>query len=109
MALTTPLSGYVESKVQPRGYSYHRSGAVQIVDGNEEELQAFVIGTETYEVDLYRDGDTLYVCCTCPYFEGERVACKHIWATLLSAEKQGYLKGTGHGDPVYLEIHVEDN
>jgi superfamily II DNA or RNA helicase len=109
MALTTHLSRYVESKVQSRGYSYYRNGAVQIIDGNKEELQAFVTGTETYQVDLYRDGNTVYVCCTCPYFEGERDTCKHIWATLLAAEKPGYLKGKGQSDPVHLEIYVDNN
>jgi hypothetical protein len=106
MALTTHLSGYVGSKVQSRGYSYYRSGAVQIINGNKEELQASVIGTDAYEVDVYREEDTVYVSCTCPYFEGERETCKHIWATLLAAEKQGYLKGKS--DPVHLEIYVED-
>src|SRR3990172_8368629 len=109
MALTTHLSGYVESKVQSRGYSYYRSEAVQIINGNEEELQAVVIGTETYQVDLYRDKDTVYVACTCPYFDGERATCKHIWATLLAAEKHGYLRGRGNSDPLHLEIYAEDN
>ena len=109
MALTTHLSGYVDSKVQGRGYSYYRSGAVQITNGNEKELQAVVIGSDTYEVDLYREGDTVYVFCTCPYFEGERVTCKHIWATLLAAEKQGYLRGKSNSDPVHLEIDDEDD
>jgi len=108
MALTTHLSRYIASKVQSRGYSYYRNGAVQIIYGNKEELQASVIGTDTYEVDLYREEDTVYVFCTCPYFEGERESCKHIWATLLAAEKDGYLKGESKSDPVRLEIYVED-
>lgn len=106
MALTTHLSGYVGSKIQSRGYSYYRDGAVQILNGNKEELQAVVVGTDAYEVDLYREEDTVFVSCTCLYFEGERETCKHIWATLLAAEKQGYLKGKS--DPVHLEIYVED-
>jgi superfamily II DNA or RNA helicase len=108
MALTTHLSGYVGSKVRNRGYSYYRSGAVQIVNGNKEELQAVVTGTETYDVDLYREEETVYVSCTCPYFEGERETCKHIWATFLAAEKHGYLRGEGNSDPARLEIYVED-
>jgi len=109
MALTTHLSRHVGSKVRSRGYSYYRSGAVQIINGNNEELEAAVIGTETYAVDLYREDDTVHASCTCPYFEGERESCKHIWATLLAAEKQGYLRGEGNSDPVYLQIHAEDN
>src|SRR5262249_30587678 len=30
-----------------------------------------------------------FVSCTCPYFEED--SCKHIWATMLAAEAQGYL------------------
>jgi superfamily II DNA or RNA helicase len=109
MALTTHLSGYVDSKVRGRGYSYYRNGAAQIAHGNEEEVQALVIGTDIYRVDLYRKEDTVHVSCTCPYFEGERETCKHIWGTLLAAEKQGYLRGKGNSDPVRLQIYVEDS
>lgn len=108
MALTTHLSNYVDSKIRSRGYSYYRDGAVQILYGNKEDLQAVVIGTDAYQVDVYREEDTVYVSCTCPYFEGERDTCKHIWATLLAAEKNGYLKGESESDPVRLEIYVED-
>ncbi|PIX21163.1 MAG: hypothetical protein COZ69_16245, partial [Deltaproteobacteria bacterium CG_4_8_14_3_um_filter_45_9] len=109
MALTTYLSGYAGSKVRSRGYFYYRNGAVQIINGNKEEVQAIVIGTDAYQIDLYREEDTVYVFCTCPYFEGERETCKHIWATLLAAEKQGFLRGKGNSDPVHLEIYVEGN
>ena len=85
MPLTTHLSRYVDNKVRARGVSYYRDGAVQIIHGNKEEMQAIVFGTNTYEVDLYRQRDKVHVSCTCPYFEGERDTCKHIWASLLAA------------------------
>ncbi len=109
MALTTHLAGYVDGKVQGRGYSYYRSGAVEIIHGNKEELEALVVGSNTYGVDLYREEDTIHVSCSCPYFEGERETCKHIWATLLAAEKQGYLRGKSNSDPVHLMIYVDDD
>ena len=84
-------------------------GPFEIINGNKKELQAVVIGSDTYEVDLYREGDTIYVSCTCPYFEGERETCKHIWATLLAAEKQGYLRGKSNSDPAHLEIDVDND
>ncbi len=109
MALTTHLSGYVSNKVQGRGYSYYSSGAVEIIKGTKKEVEAVVVGSDAYEVDLYREGDAVYVFCTCPYFEGERESCKHIWATLLAAEKQGYLRGKSNSDPARLEIEVDDD
>lgn len=107
MALTTQLAYFFLSKVRKRGHSYYKSGAVEIINGNEEEVQAEVIGTDTYEVDLYRGDDTVYVFCSCPYFQGEKEPCKHIWAVLLSAEENGYLLGKDKGDPLYIEIDNE--
>jgi len=105
MALTTHLSQYVDSKVRQRGYSYFRSGSVDIVNGNKEELQALVFGSDTYEVEIFRLEDTVHVACTCPFFEGEGDTCKHIWATLLAAENKGYLRGKSNSDPKHLEIY----
>jgi hypothetical protein len=107
MALTTHLYGYVGRTVQGRGYSYYRIGAVRIINGNKDELQAFVFGSDRYKVNLYRKEDAIYASCTCPYFEGERGICKHIWATLLAGEKRGYLRGKGNSDPVRLKVDLE--
>jgi len=109
MALTTHLSGYVGSKVQERGRSYYRSGAVQIVDGDRKHLEAVVVGTEAYGVYLYREKDTICASCNCPYIEGERGVCKHIWAALLAAEKESYLRGKSNSDPMHLEIDAEND
>jgi hypothetical protein len=105
MALTTYLSRYVDNKVRERGHSYFRSGSVDIVNGNKEELQALVFGTDTYEVEIFRLEEAVHVACTCPFFEGERVCCKHIWAALLAAESKGYLRGKSNSDPAHLKIY----
>jgi len=102
MALTTHLYGYVSRTVQGRGDSYYRIGAVRVINGNKDALQAFVFGSHRYKVDLYRKEDTLYASCTCPYFEGEGGSCKHIWATLLAGEKRSYLRGEDNSDPLRL-------
>ncbi|MGB9629176.1 MAG: SWIM zinc finger family protein, partial [Thermodesulfobacteriota bacterium] len=104
MALTTNLTYYFPKKVRQRGYSYYRNGAVKILSGDREEVQAIVIGTRNYEVDLYREKDTIFPFCNCPYFEGGSGPCKHIWAALLSAEERGYLKGKDKADPFNLRI-----
>ncbi len=109
MALTTHLDGYVGFEIQARGYSYYRRGAVKVIHGNEEELSALIAGTETYEIDLYREEDTVHASCTCPYFDGQREICKHIWAALLAAEKLGYLRGGDNSDPARLEIDVDND
>ncbi len=109
MPLTTYLSGYVDSQVRGRGYSYYRNGAVQIIKGSRKDLQAMVVGSDAYRVDLYWDRDTVFASCTCPYFEGESMICKHIWATLLAAEKRDYLRGKSNSDPAHLEIDFKND
>jgi hypothetical protein len=107
MNLTTYLSDYVDEKVQRRGSSYYREGAVEILHGNREEMQAIVIGTNMYEVDLHRVRDTVQVSCTCPHFEGEMDVCKHIWAALLAAENKGYLRGKSNSAPARMEMFID--
>lgn len=109
MALTTYLSRYVDDKVRARGSSYYRDGAVQIIHGNREEMEAIVFGTGMYTVVLYREKDTVHVSCTCPYFVGEGDTCKHIWAALLAAENKGYLRGKSNSDPAHLEAYIESD
>jgi hypothetical protein len=106
MALTTHLYKYVSRAVQGRGDSYYRIGAVRVINGNKDVLQAFVFGSHRYKVDLYRKEDTIYASCTCPYFEGEGGSCKHIWATLLAAEQRGYLGGKDNSDPLRLKVDL---
>ncbi len=108
MSLTTYLSGYVDGQVRGRGYIYYRDGAVRIIEGSRDHLQALVTGSSTYQVHLNREGRTLYGTCTCPYFQKERETCKHLWATLLTAAKTEYLKGRDKTDPVFLETNLED-
>ena len=106
MAFTTHIAGQVDSAVRARGWSYYRNGAVQIVNGSREKLLAKVAGSETYEVRLRREGDTILASCTCPFFEGEEAVCKHIWAALLNAGQKDYLRGKNNRDPASLEVGI---
>lgn len=108
MPLTTYLSRYVDNKIRHRGASYYRDGAVEIIHGNQYEMEATVFGTDAYDVELYRQKDTVHASCTCPYFEGGGI-CKHIWASLLAAEKKGYLRGKSNSDPFNLEIYFGED
>lgn len=104
-SLTTHLIDLVPKKVQNKGRSYFWSGAVRVVDGDATYVDARVRGSEMYDVLLERQGTSVLVSCTCPYFQGNVQTCKHIWATLLAAETKGYLQGDGETD--LLDI-VED-
>ena len=73
-----------------RGDEYFRLSRVKVRAGSSTELSATVKGSEPYEVLLKVSGSKLAVSCTCPYFLGGQ-ACKHLWAAILTADKEGFL------------------
>ena len=98
MALTTRLINQVPAEIRSRGNDYQLRGAVNIRHGDNKTVRASVRGTEPYQVELKRTGATVRASCTCPYYDDNLDICKHIWATLLAAERTSYLGGSG-GDP----------
>jgi hypothetical protein len=91
--LTSKFFDDAESRTCSRGQAYFASGAVRKLSGDAWSVEARVQGSRLYEVDIFRFEDSFESSCTCPYYEGSADICKHIWATLLAAEKTGYLKG----------------
>ncbi len=89
--LTSLLARDFSSVVRHRGLEYFRARRVKILRGDEIAVEAIVRGTGVYEVSLRYAEGALYVACTCPYFESES-SCKHLWAVVLTAEKDGYLR-----------------
>ncbi|HWP60433.1 MAG TPA: DEAD/DEAH box helicase [Candidatus Acidoferrales bacterium] len=97
--------GYLTEKVfylanrltRERGRSYFEHGAVDLLEGDEWSVEAAVQGTRLYSVTIERADDSIEASCTCPYYERETAFCKHIWATVLAAEEEGYLDGSGGG------------
>ncbi len=77
---------------QGRGRSYFLSGAVRVIEGDEQHVSAAVQGSRRYEVEIAAGEGFLDYSCTCPFYEREFEPCKHIWATALAAERLGYVK-----------------
>lgn len=94
MYLTSKFALRFKERVRSRGQSYFARRRVDIVTGDKQVVQAVVNGSEEYDVSLKIVGRDLLVGCTCPYYEN--ALCKHIWATMLAAERKGYLTGTDH-------------
>src|SRR4051812_38032582 len=84
------LSSRVPSAVRSRGSQYFSQGNVHIESGSANHVDASVYGSMTYTVRIRIEDRKVVTTCDCPYFDGEGT-CKHIWATLLSAEEGGYL------------------
>ena len=92
MRLSQILQSRFMPDVRARGVAYARNGSTRIKFGDQAVVRAEVQGVDKYRVDLELDGKTLYVSCTCPYFEGREIGCKHCWATVLVAEQKGFLR-----------------
>jgi superfamily II DNA or RNA helicase len=100
MGLSSSLAGQVSPAVRKRGQGYYTSGAVRIRRGDDRSVEAAVQGTERYQVTLRRGPKALRVWCTCPYCDEFSEPCKHIWATILTADAWGYLRPPpGENDP----------
>ena len=84
------LSSRVPSAVRSRGSRYYSSGNVHIQRGSATHVEAVVQGSSKYSVQVHVDDRKVVVVCDCPFFDSEGI-CKHIWATLLAAESDGYL------------------
>jgi superfamily II DNA or RNA helicase len=100
MNLTKKLAREFPSSVKSRGEDYYWRRRVFIQTGKADEVEARVRGSRMYDVHLlYVDG-VLSAECDCAYYETGG-ACKHIWATILASDAQGYLSAiTG---PVLLD------
>ena len=89
--LTSLLARDFSAAVRHRGFEYFRARRVRILRGDESSVEATVRGTGVYEVSLRYTSGALYVSCDCAYFESNS-SCKHLWAVVLAAEKEGYLR-----------------
>src|SRR5947209_7463435 len=68
------------------GDAYYLGGRVLDVHLTDEGgIEARVSGDRIYEVFLNVGGGKIHVSCTCPWFQRQFEACKHIWAAIRAA------------------------
>ena len=88
MPISAPDFPGLPKSIVASGRSYYRQGRVRLeVEG--ASLRARVHGTNTYTVTLERESGRIVTTCTCPYAEGNQLACKHAVATTLAAMAHG--------------------
>ncbi len=92
MPLPPELVAQFSPDVRARGDEYWRARRVHLLDADDPaEVVALVRGSAPYEVTLRRRGRGRVVMdCTCPYLESHDAPCKHLWATVLEAERIGH-------------------
>jgi superfamily II DNA or RNA helicase len=103
MSLKGRLSQEFAGKIRDRGFAYFRTSAVEIFGHSQYQIDARVKGGEVYLVRLKLGRASIHVACTCAYFErGEK--CKHVWATMLTADSRQYLKDADLVTPLNLVL-----
>lgn len=97
MTLAAKLAFQFEKKIQIRGHDLYLQRAVKVVEATPRSFLATVSGSRLYEVELNYETDSLYIYCDCPYY-ADHGPCKHIWASILEADRRGSLdKARGSG------------
>src|SRR6266849_4863593 len=90
LRLSGRLSQFFDARTRQRGIDYFFGGAVHVESASEDFLLATVTGTAEYEVALEIEGKVLVADCSCPYAADHGELCKHIWSTLLAADRQDF-------------------
>lgn len=101
MYLQKYLSKSFSPRAREKGATLYETGSVKLLSGNQWEVSARVRESRNYTVDLTRDGEGIHVYCECDAWEYNGT-CKHIWATILAADRQSYLLGVVGGNPPRL-------
>ena len=108
MNLSRRLAGNFSGTVRHRGQSYFWQGRVRIREGSESHIVANVRGSQNYRINLdWENGDgVLAANCQCLYFDSDG-PCKHLWATILAAEADGYLAAAASAPKLVLDCGDE--
>lgn len=71
-----------------RGKEYYDCGYVEMLDSEEPLIQALVLGSQVYQVNIQKTGGHVTAMhCNCPYArKGEN--CKHMAAVLYALEEE---------------------
>src|SRR5881394_251185 len=90
MPIASRVAFQFDKGVQYRGFGLFRGHAVRVTDESSTHVHASVSGGIQYDVRVTLDDGRLLVSCDCVYF-GEYGKCKHLWATILEADRRGAL------------------
>ena len=102
--LVERLADDFSASARNRGQGYFWQHRVRILRGSDTELEAFVVGSDRYDVTLkWKDG-VLVSSCGCTHFVESGEPCKHLWACILAADAEGYLSAAATATDVFLDV-----
>ncbi|MDA1165673.1 MAG: helicase SNF2, partial [Planctomycetota bacterium] len=85
-----------------RGAAYVLAERVEITHVTDDRLYGVVHDGDEFQTQLSREDSQMTPFCTCAKPGQLEIHCKHVWATILAAEDQGYVTGgvrVGHFPP----------
>src|SRR5688572_27956868 len=104
LEILRPLTSH---NAQQRGWQYLNQ--VHALAGDRQGVTAEVHGSEVYDVEIRTDGRHLRVWCSCPYFADRASGCKHLWATAVLANENGWLTNLPGGMSVLMDFADADD
>ena len=93
MSLSRVLESRFRGDIRFRGAAYVQNERVEIAHVTPDRVYGVVSDTEEFQTQLSRTESQLVTFCTCAKPGQQEVNCKHVWATILLAEADGYMNG----------------
>lgn len=91
VSLSKILESRFRGDIRFRGAAYLQDSRVEITHVTAERLYGVVQDGGEFQTQLSRSDAALQMFCTCAKPGQQEVTCKHIWATILASEKDGYI------------------
>lgn len=90
MTLAEILQNRFRADLRHRGAAYIEAERVSLVRVTAENVFGVVVDGVEYQTQLKYQENEIGLFCTCDQFAKSK-ACKHLWATVLTADSEGYV------------------
>ena len=90
MTLAEILQNRFRADLRHRGAAYIEAERVSLVRVTAENVFGVVVDGVEYQTQLKYQENEIGLFCTCDQFAKSK-ACKHLWATVLTADSEGTL------------------
>lgn len=90
MTLAEILQSRFRADLRHRGAAYIEAERVSLVRVTPENVFGVVVDGVEYQTQLRYEENDIGLFCTCDQFAKSK-ACKHLWATVLTADLEGYI------------------
>jgi superfamily II DNA or RNA helicase len=92
VSLARLLESQFRGDIRFRGAAYLEADRVEVARVTPEDLYGVVRDGTEYETHLSRQNGSLQMYCSCADESSSRkIACKHLWATILAVDEGDYL------------------